>query len=436
MFRAVALFLVFSLAYAKHEIYDGHQIFKVSVKTHDHVLLLKDLEQDFGLDIWSEATLDHPGMIMVSGTRSKMFQDLMADEGIQAELEVENVKALLDLEDKLFGNASSKNFTSSRASALALPLNKVYRYEEIDTYLEELARAYPNVVTLVNAGKSFEGRDMKYLKISTTNFQDTSKPVVYMESLLHAREWITQSATLYAIQKLIIDVTEQDLLQNIDWIIVPIANPDGFEFTHTHQRLWRKNRAVGYMVGDLCVGVDLNRNFDAFWSEASSNIVCSDTFHGRAPFSEPETAIIRNIVDEHKDRLELFLDIHSFGSMILYGYGNGVLPANGLNLHLVAVRMAQEIDAVKMSWNNNYIVGNVALVLYDASGAAMDYAKVSGVPLAYTFELPGHRFGFGTGAGFFVDPDFIEQAGFETWEGIKAGARSALASYRTKHNAK
>lgn len=55
-----------------------------------------------------------------------------------------------------------------------------------------------------------------------------------MESLLHAREWITLPATLYAIEKLVIDVEEQDLLQNIDWIIMPIANPDGYEWTHTN----------------------------------------------------------------------------------------------------------------------------------------------------------------------------------------------------------
>jgi murein tripeptide amidase MpaA len=55
-----------------------------------------------------------------------------------------------------------------------------------------------------------------------------------MESLLHAREWVTLAATLYAIEKLVIDVEEQDLIQNIDWIIMPIANPDGYEFTHTN----------------------------------------------------------------------------------------------------------------------------------------------------------------------------------------------------------
>lgn len=57
-----------------------------------------------------------------------------------------------------------------------------------------------------------------------------------MESLLHAREWVTLPATLYAIHKLVIDVTEQDLLQDIDWIVLPIANPDGYVHTHIEVR--------------------------------------------------------------------------------------------------------------------------------------------------------------------------------------------------------
>ena len=38
---------------------------------------------------------------------------------------------------------------------------------------------------------------------------------------------------------------------------LPVLNPDGYEYTHTHDRMWRKNRA---RYGE-CVGVDLNRNF-------------------------------------------------------------------------------------------------------------------------------------------------------------------------------
>ncbi|CAG9133891.1 unnamed protein product [Plutella xylostella] len=301
----------------------------------------------------------------------------------------------------------------------------------VEAYMQRLARAYPDKVTLVSGGISFEGRPINYLRISTTNFQDSSKPVVFMQSLLHCREWIGQAATLYALEKLLVDNTESDLINNIDWIIVPTANPDGYVHTHEANRYWRKNRKDGLFINDICMGVDLNRNYDIFWSTESSNSVCSDTFHGRAPFSEPETAVTKKILDEHKDRIELFLDIHSFGSYVLYGYGSGQLPSNGLALHLVGVLIGEAIDAVKLRTNPNYTVGNVALTLYPASGSSQDYAQSLGIPYSYTLELPAYR-GSATLTGFLVDPEFVEQAGYETWEGIKAGARFALNSYRTR----
>jgi murein tripeptide amidase MpaA len=44
---------------------------------------------------------------------------------------------------------------------------------------------------------------------------------------------------------------------------VPVVNPDGYEYTHTEDRLWRKSRSRHN--GDRCIGVDLNRNFDFHW---------------------------------------------------------------------------------------------------------------------------------------------------------------------------
>lgn len=170
------------------------------------------------------------------------------------------------------------------------------------------------------------------------------------------------------------------------------------------------------------MGVDLNRNFDVFWGTSSSSNVCSDNFHGANAFSEPETSIIRDIILQHSDRLELYIDIHSHGSMILYGFGNGHLAPNGLELHVVGVAMAQVIDQIKWAEKPNYRVGNVAVILYLASGISSDWAQLAGATLSYTYELPSYR---GGGSGFLVDPEFIEQAGYETWEGIKVGARQA-----------
>ncbi|XP_053616168.1 carboxypeptidase B-like [Plodia interpunctella] len=432
MFREI-LFVCLSvyLVLAKHEEYDGSALYEVKVQNIQQAKILREMESQF-VDVWSDAFPNRPGQVLVNKNMRKMFQEALTSAGIEYTVLSDNILEQILLEEKLL--ASSKGRSNNRNPRGGLSFDTIHEYDVVMDYITELGERYPDTVTVVDAGRSFEGRAIKYLKISSTNFQNQNKPIVYLESLLHAREWVTLPATLYAIEKLVIDVTEQDLIGDIDWIINPIANPDGYVHTHQSARFWRKNRATGYSVGDLCVGVDLNRNFDIFWSTASSNNACSDTFHGRGPFSEPETAIIRDIINEYGNRIELFLDIHSFGSMILYGYGNGQFPANSLAIHVAGVNMAQAIDAVKLPQKPNYIVGNVFLVLYAASGSASDYGTGMGIPYSYTYELPASLGNGNSLLGFMVNTDFIEQAGYETWEGIKNGARHALDNWRRTRN--
>jgi murein tripeptide amidase MpaA len=32
-------------------------------------------------------------------------------------------------------------------------------------------------------------------------------------------------------------------LVSVDWYIIPLLNPDGYEYSHEVDRMWRKNRA-------------------------------------------------------------------------------------------------------------------------------------------------------------------------------------------------
>lgn len=125
--------------------------------------------------------------------------------------------------------------------------------------------------------------------------------------------------------------------------------------------------------------------------------------------------------------MSLYLDIHSFGSMILFGHAaprRGNLPANHVTLNQVGTQMARAIDAVKWRQHPNYRVGNVAQMLGVMSGGGSDWAQaLLRGRLAYDFELPAYRGRGATINGFLVEPDFIRQAGFETWEGIKVAAR-------------
>ena len=53
-----------------------------------------------------------------------------------------------------------------------------------------------------------------------------------------------------------------DLLDSVTFRIAPIMNPDGYLYTWSNQRFWRKNRRNN---GNGTWGVDWNRNFDANW---------------------------------------------------------------------------------------------------------------------------------------------------------------------------
>jgi murein tripeptide amidase MpaA len=61
----------------------------------------------------------------------------------------------------------------------------------------------------------------------------------------------------------------KNILEKVTIIIVPFVNPDGYEYTWTGDRLWRKNRQIN--SGSTCRGVDLNRNYNDHWNEASLN---------------------------------------------------------------------------------------------------------------------------------------------------------------------
>lgn len=84
---------------------------------------------------------------------------------------------------------------------------------------------------------------------------------------IYYSEWAAIMSTIYLIHELVEHSDEYaDLLAN-DWVIIPAANPDGYQYSHTTNRLWRKNR---YPATVLCTGVDLNRNWDYQWAYVSN----------------------------------------------------------------------------------------------------------------------------------------------------------------------
>lgn len=94
-------------------------------------------------------------------------------------------------------------------------------------------------------GTTAEGRDILGLTISSGG--NGQRPAVFIEAGIHAREWIAPSVALYLLNQLVENYdSNKDLVDSLDWFIVPVTNPDGYEYTHTNVSTgWRGRLRLG-----------------------------------------------------------------------------------------------------------------------------------------------------------------------------------------------
>lgn len=132
--------------------------------------------------------------------------------------------------------------------------------DEMYAWFDELVAQYGPILKIEPYGYSHEGLEMKAIKLS----KKAGNPGIFLESNIHAREWITSATATWILNQLLTSTVPavQDLADNYDWYILPVINPDGFAYSKNTNRMWRKNR---YPHSILCYGVDMNRNFPGHW---------------------------------------------------------------------------------------------------------------------------------------------------------------------------
>src|SRR5690606_33568204 len=137
---------------------------------------------------------------------------------------------------------------------------------------------------------------------------------ILVNGTLHAREWIAAMVSTCVADRLVRDYDRDPQIRafvdRTNLWVVPVVNPDGYQYSWSTNRYWRKNRRASH-------GVDLNRNFSVAWggSGSSSNKAAQD-YRGEHEFSEPESIAIRDLAK--RERIALHIDFHSYGQMLLY----------------------------------------------------------------------------------------------------------------------
>jgi len=117
-------------------------------------------------------------------------------------------------------------------SKVPIAWNRLYNYDEVVQICQDLAAAYPDLLTLESIGKSVEGRDMWALTLNVEKTgPHTSKPAMYIDGNIHGNEVQGTEAVLYTIWYLTKSYGKVEqltrLMDRAAFYFVPMINPDG-----------------------------------------------------------------------------------------------------------------------------------------------------------------------------------------------------------------
>ena len=182
-------------------------------------------ESEEGIDFWSRGGIGLSSKIMVSPESVDSFLRFLEISGIKHELFIDDVEPTLQREKAIRTQARTKR--SALANENEPNFEVYWTFEEMEAFSIRLAQQYPNLVTRDVIGQSFEGRNIFGLRVSSGAVFGR-KPIIFIDSGVHAREWVGHHSTLYLLHQLVTNASvTNELVNKVDWVIVPNANPDG-----------------------------------------------------------------------------------------------------------------------------------------------------------------------------------------------------------------
>ncbi|KAG5334766.1 CBPA1 carboxypeptidase, partial [Acromyrmex charruanus] len=411
MWKIIVLCAIVSLAAGQKALYNNYKVFRMTPTTKTQLEILHEMENvnDGAFSFWDSPSIVNKHVdLMVAPHKLPEFYEKMSESDIPYQIHIVDVQKLIDeTTPKTQIRSKSFDFTSYHT------LDDIYKK------LDDLAKQYPDKVQTVVAGKSYEGREIKGVKVSFK----ADNPGIFIESGIHAREWITPATNMYILHQLLTNNNTdiRDLAESHDWYIFPSFNPDGYVYTHTTNRLWRKTRKP-YSL--FCKGSDPNRNWGYKWNTGgSSRNPCAETYAGSAPFSCVETKSLSEYLKflSVSKKIGAYISFHSYSQLLLWPYGHTRDHLDNYD-DLYAIGK-KSITALKQRYGTSYKIGNIAEAIYIATGSSMDYVKGTfGIPITFTYELrdTGHH-------GFLLPPEQIIPTGEETMDSLVAMFKEAKA---------
>ncbi|KFP31268.1 Carboxypeptidase A2, partial [Colius striatus] len=407
------LILIFSALFGASlclETFVGQQVLRVKARNEEEIKKLQFLEslEHLQLDFWvNPSTPALPVDVRIPANSIQAVKAFLESHGIEYSIMIKDLQVVLDKEKQDMDASQQRDRSSSSSS---FNYGTYHTLDSIYAQLDHLASANSDIVTKLQIGESYEKRPLYVLKFSTGG---NNRPAIWIDAGIHAREWVTQASAVWMAQKIASDYGKDpsitSLLNNMDIFLLPVANPDGYVFTHTTNRMWRKTRSRHR--GCLCVGVDPNRNWDAgFGGPGASSNPCSDSYRGPSANSEVEVKSIVNFIKNHGN-VQAFLTLHSYSQLLMYPYGYKCTePADYAELDALGKAAARSIQSL---YGTTFTVGSICTTIYQASGSSIDWSYDYGIKYSFAFELRD------TGRyGFLLPANQIIPTAEETWLGL------------------
>lgn len=379
-------------------------------------------EDDGALDMYTvDATAEEAAKIVAGGF--DIADSRYTDEGVSLDIVLteDEAKGLRDrnVEVKVKKNKDGKSPRQLAAEQAASGFDVWRSWDEpggIRDELYRLASENPQLVKLVVLGHTHQGRELIALKLTqgARGIADGARPAVLHSSTQHAREWISTEVNRRLLNSYIDgwranDKEIRNLLRNNELWFVVVANPDGYQYTFDHERLWRKNLRDNDGDGEVtrADGVDPNRNYPEHFGydeEGSSSQISSDTYRGPSAGSEPETQAMMSLYD--RADFSFHINWHSFGQWLLYAEGWQTGTPTADDPIYFALSGNRDNPAIP-----DFEPGLSSDVLYVTNGETTDFAHSQRGTLGWTPELGE---GEPAGGGFvFPDDEAQVQAEFE-----------------------
>jgi len=298
-----------------------------------------------------------------------------------------------------------------------------YNYDQIIGQYEEWRLQNLRYVTRFQIGTSVQGRPIWAYRLFQSTRKRPEEQSFVVNFGIHAREWISPASGLHIFRKLLDGMTTdpaaiKPIIPGTAYYFIPVMNPDGYAYTWSTNRMWRKNRRPN---SGGSFGVDLNRNFSKGWGgSGSSSNQSSETYRGTAALSEPESQALVNLVNNISP-VAAFIDYHSYGEYVLWAWGYTATASPGETwLRQTGTAMR---DGIAGQHAHNYTIGATGPTLYLASGVTPDYMYDRFNAAAYTIELRDK----GTielrdkgQFGFILPENQISDTQDEAWQGFRA----------------